>query len=117
VFDQGLLLLTISSPATRTVAVDPASGAVRWSCPGSVVPGPALFMYFDQGGAAIATISPATGREVWSSQQQALGTGAGMTRCCDSELRRGLGPGHGQPVGGGRVPAGRHQGVDLAPVP
>jgi outer membrane protein assembly factor BamB len=76
-FDQGLLLLGISSPATRTVAVDPAAGTVAWSYPGDVVSGPGLFTYFDQGGSDLTALDPATGRKVWSLRRPGLGTDGG----------------------------------------
>jgi outer membrane protein assembly factor BamB len=76
-FDQGLLLLGISSPATRTVAVDPAAGTVAWSHPGDVVSGPGLFTYFDQGGSDLTAVDPGTGRTAWSLRQPGLGTAGG----------------------------------------
>jgi hypothetical protein len=76
-FSQGLLLLGISAPATRTVAVDPAAGTVKWTYPGDVVSGPGLFTYFDKDGSDLTAISPRSGRAVWSLQQQGLGTEGG----------------------------------------
>ena len=76
-FEDGLLLLGISSPATRAVAVDPATGAVKWSYPGDVVAGPGLFTYSDQGGDDLTAIDPGTGREAWSLQKQGLNTAGG----------------------------------------
>jgi outer membrane protein assembly factor BamB len=76
-FDQELLLLGISSPATQTVAVDPATRTVKWSYPGDVVAGPGLFTSSDQGGSDLVAISPANGRQVWSLLQPGLGTEGG----------------------------------------
>ena len=76
-FDQGLLLLGISSPATQTVAVDTAAHTVKWSYPGDVAAGPALFTSSDQGGSDLTAISPASGHQVWSLQQQGLDTEGG----------------------------------------
>jgi outer membrane protein assembly factor BamB len=76
-FDQGLLLLGISSPAPRTVAVDAAAGTVKWSYPGDVVSGPGLFTYFGQGGSDLTAIDPGTGRAAWSVRQPGLGTEGG----------------------------------------
>jgi hypothetical protein len=76
-FDQGLLLLGISSPATRTVAVDAAAGTVKWSYPGDVGSGPGLFTYFDKGGSDLTAIDPGTGRAAWSVRQPGLGTEGG----------------------------------------
>ena len=76
-FAQGLLLLGISSPAAQTVAVDTAARTVKWSYPGSVVSGPGLFTFSDQGGSDLTAISPASGHQVWSLQQQGLDTEGG----------------------------------------
>ena len=76
-FSQGLLLLGISSPAAQTVAVEPASGAVKWTYPGDVVAGAGLFTYFDQGASDLYALDPATGQQVWSLQQPGLNTEGG----------------------------------------
>jgi outer membrane protein assembly factor BamB len=76
-FSQGLLLLGISSGSAQTVAVDPASGAVKWTYPGDVVAGAGLFTYFDQGASDLYALDPGTGRQVWSLQQQGLNTEGG----------------------------------------
>ena len=76
-FAQGLLLLGVSSPSTQTVAVDPGSGAVKWTYPGDVVSEGGLFTYFDQGSNKLTAISPGTGRAAWNLQQSGLNTEGG----------------------------------------
>jgi outer membrane protein assembly factor BamB len=76
-FAQGLLLLGVSSPSTQTVAVDPRSGAVKWTYPGDVVSEGGLFTYFDQGSNELTAISPGTGRAAWNLQQSGLNTEGG----------------------------------------
>lgn len=76
-FAQGLLLLGVSSPSTQTVAVDPGSGAVKWTHPGDVVSEGGLFTYFDQGSNELTAISPGTGQAAWNLQRSGLNTEGG----------------------------------------
>ena len=82
---QGPLVLSVvppcatpDCPVTQTVAVDTTDGDVRWTRPGEVISYPAgLFSLLTQDPGTLTAVSPATGRDTWTLQEQGLGTISG----------------------------------------
>jgi outer membrane protein assembly factor BamB len=92
-YEQGLLLLSVVPPCsttgcdiTQTVAVDPASGTIKWSHSGDVQ-GAAAGLFSEaadasqtSGANSMTAVSPGTGKDVWTwqaPQPDSIGTDGG----------------------------------------